>query len=99
MNPASVGLVVVTSSEGKSLPYGKLEDVLSRDAAALNCHTNDDKYVTTKREVKSFRCSAREGAVFFLSFYICSVLCGSSKSMMYKFQLIHPVFILFWIFC
>lgn len=43
INPASVGLVVVTSSEGKSLPYGKLEDVLSRDNSALNCHTNDDK--------------------------------------------------------
>ncbi|XP_048585863.1 E3 ubiquitin-protein ligase HECTD1-like isoform X2 [Nematostella vectensis] len=42
-NPASVGLVVVTSSEGKSLPYGKLEDILSRESAALNCHTNDDK--------------------------------------------------------
>ena len=43
VNPASVGLVVVTSSEGKNLPYGKLEDILSRDSAALNCHTNDDK--------------------------------------------------------
>ena len=45
MNPASVGLVVVSSSEGRALPYGKLEDVVSRDAAALNCHTNDDKYL------------------------------------------------------
>jgi len=42
-NPSSVGLVVVSSSEGKTLPYGKLEDVISRDSAALNCHTNDDK--------------------------------------------------------
>ena len=25
------------------MPYGKLEDILSRDAAALNCHTNDDR--------------------------------------------------------
>jgi hypothetical protein len=46
VNPASVGLVVVSSSEGRALPYGKLEDIVSRDAAALNCHTNDDKYVT-----------------------------------------------------
>lgn len=46
VNPASVGLVVVNSSEGRALPYGKLEDVVSRDAAALNCHTNDDKYGT-----------------------------------------------------
>ena len=36
-------MVVVTSSEGRNLPYGKLEDVLSREAAALNCHTNDDR--------------------------------------------------------
>ena len=43
VNPASVGLVCVTSSEGKSLPYGKPEDILSRESAALNCHTNDDK--------------------------------------------------------
>lgn len=45
VNPASVAMVVVSSSEGRALPYGKLEDVVSRDAAALNCHTNDDKYV------------------------------------------------------
>ncbi|XP_021359960.1 E3 ubiquitin-protein ligase HECTD1-like [Mizuhopecten yessoensis] len=43
INPAHYGLVVVTSSEGRNLPYGKLEDILSRDSAALNCHTNDDK--------------------------------------------------------
>lgn len=38
-----VGLVVVTCSEGRNLPYGHLEDILSRESAALNCHTNDDK--------------------------------------------------------
>ncbi|XP_057377283.1 E3 ubiquitin-protein ligase Ufd4-like [Daphnia carinata] len=43
VNPAQVGLVVVTCSEGRNLPYGHLEDILSRDSAALNCHTNDDK--------------------------------------------------------
>ncbi|KAJ8321552.1 hypothetical protein KUTeg_000896 [Tegillarca granosa] len=43
VNPGQYGLVVVTSSEGRNLPYGKLEDILSRDSAALNCHTNDDK--------------------------------------------------------
>ncbi|XP_053207496.1 E3 ubiquitin-protein ligase HECTD1-like isoform X2 [Panonychus citri] len=43
VNPASVGLVVITSSEGRSLPFGRLEDILSRDSTALNCHTNDDK--------------------------------------------------------
>lgn len=43
MNPAQYGLVVVTSSDGRNLPYGRLEDILSRDMSALNCHTNDDK--------------------------------------------------------
>jgi E3 ubiquitin-protein ligase HECTD1 len=43
VNPGLYGLVVVTSSEGRNLPYGKLEDILSREAAALNCHTNDDR--------------------------------------------------------
>ncbi|CAM1299094.1 HECTD1 (predicted) [Pycnogonum litorale] len=43
VNPAQYGLIVVSSSEGRNLPYGRLEDVLSRDVAALNCHTNDDK--------------------------------------------------------
>lgn len=43
VNPAQYGLIVVTSSEGRNLPYGKLEDIVSRDSAALNCHTNDDK--------------------------------------------------------
>ena len=31
VNPAQYGLVVVTSSEGRNLPYGRLEDILSRD--------------------------------------------------------------------
>lgn len=43
MNPGQYGLVVVTSSDGRNLPYGHLEDILSRDQSALNCHTNDDK--------------------------------------------------------
>ena len=43
VNPAQFGLVVVTSSEGRHLPYGKLEDILSRDESAFNCHTNDDR--------------------------------------------------------
>lgn len=43
VNPAQYGLVVVTSSEGRNLPYGKLEDILSRESAAVNCHTNDDR--------------------------------------------------------
>lgn len=43
VNPAQYGLVTVTSSDGRNLPYGRLEDILSRDSSALNCHTNDDK--------------------------------------------------------
>jgi E3 ubiquitin-protein ligase HECTD1 len=31
----------VTTSDGKSIPYGRPHDVLSRDAEALNCHTKD----------------------------------------------------------
>ena len=106
VNPASVGLVVVTSSEGKSLPYGKLEDVLSRDAAALNCHTNDDKYVTTKREVKSFISYLRSAlhmkenyfSVFLYNYVQYSVVapkvwCTNSNSFN------HPMFILSWKFC
>lgn len=42
VNPAQYGLVTVTSSEGKQLPYGKLEDILSRDSIS-NCHTKDNK--------------------------------------------------------
>ncbi|XP_069704389.1 E3 ubiquitin-protein ligase HECTD1 isoform X7 [Periplaneta americana] len=43
VNPGQYGLVMVTSSDGRNLPYGRLEDILSRDSSALNCHTNDDK--------------------------------------------------------
>lgn len=43
VNPAQVNLVVVSCSEGRNLPYGHLEDILSRDTSALNCHTNDDR--------------------------------------------------------
>ncbi|XP_053980013.1 E3 ubiquitin-protein ligase HECTD1 isoform X5 [Hylaeus volcanicus] len=43
VNPGQYGLVVVTSSDGRHLPYGHIEDILSRDPSALNCHTNDDK--------------------------------------------------------
>ena len=43
VNPAVANAVAVTCSDGSSLPYGKVEDILSRDKNALNCHTNDDK--------------------------------------------------------
>lgn len=43
VNPAQYGLVLVSSSDGRNLPYGRVEDILSRETSALNCHTNDDK--------------------------------------------------------
>lgn len=43
VNPGQYGLMNVTSSEGKQLPYGKLEDILSRDCISVNCHTKDNK--------------------------------------------------------
>eukprot|EP00080_Pristionchus_pacificus_P012573 PDM72593.1 hecd-1 [Pristionchus pacificus] len=42
-NPASVGVVVATSSDAPRQPFGRPEDILSRDPNALNCHTGDDK--------------------------------------------------------
>lgn len=43
VNPGQYGLVTITSSEGRQLPYGKLEDILSRDSISVNCHTKDNK--------------------------------------------------------
>lgn len=43
VNPGQYNLVNITSSEGKQLPYGKLEDILSRDCVSVNCHTKDNK--------------------------------------------------------
>lgn len=42
VNPGAKGLVVVSSSEGRILPYGNLEDILSREESPKNCHTKDD---------------------------------------------------------
>ena len=43
VNPVSKSLLVVSCSEGRILPYGVLEDVLSRDENPKNCHTKDDR--------------------------------------------------------
>ncbi|GBP81615.1 E3 ubiquitin-protein ligase Ufd4 [Eumeta japonica] len=43
VNPGAHGLVGVWSSDGRSLPYGRAEDVLSRSPEPLNVHTNDDR--------------------------------------------------------
>ncbi|KAK6029560.1 HECT-domain protein [Ostertagia ostertagi] len=41
-NPASIGIVQVTCSDQRQ-PFGKPEDVLSRDVNPINCHSSDDK--------------------------------------------------------
>lgn len=40
-NPSKYMHVVVTSSDGRQLPYGHVDDILSRDRKALNCHSQD----------------------------------------------------------
>jgi hypothetical protein len=44
VNPAQYGLVVVTSSEGRNLPYGRLEDILSRDTGNGSILCSDIPY-------------------------------------------------------
>ncbi|XP_072939169.1 E3 ubiquitin-protein ligase Ufd4 isoform X2 [Epargyreus clarus] len=43
VNPGAHGLVSVWSSDGRQLPYGRAEDILSRSPEPLNVHTNDDR--------------------------------------------------------
>ena len=43
VNPSTKGLVVVSSSEGRILPYGTLDDILSREETPRNCHTKDER--------------------------------------------------------
>ncbi|KAK0408812.1 hypothetical protein QR680_004174 [Steinernema hermaphroditum] len=43
VNPASVGVVNVMCSDGPRQPYGRPQDIVSRDVNAINCHTSDDK--------------------------------------------------------
>jgi len=43
VNPGAHGLVTMSCFDGNSLPYGRAEDILSRDTQPLNCHTSDDK--------------------------------------------------------
>jgi len=37
-----MSVVYITTSDGRSLPYGRLEDLLSRSPSPLNCHTSDN---------------------------------------------------------
>ncbi|CAB3409028.1 unnamed protein product [Caenorhabditis bovis] len=41
-NPATINVVKVTCSDSRQ-PFGKPEDILSRDDQPINCHTSDDK--------------------------------------------------------
>ncbi|CAI2350375.1 unnamed protein product [Caenorhabditis sp. 36 PRJEB53466] len=41
-NPATVKAMRITCSDSRQ-PFGKPEDVLSRDSNPINCHTSDDK--------------------------------------------------------
>jgi hypothetical protein len=41
VNPATEGRISVTSSDGLSLEFGKLEDIVSRESTPRNCHTKD----------------------------------------------------------
>ena len=41
VNPGQLGLMSVSSSDGKSIPYGRLHDILSRDTDPKNCHSKD----------------------------------------------------------
>ncbi|CAJ0562513.1 unnamed protein product, partial [Mesorhabditis spiculigera] len=43
INPASIGVVKVTCSDTPKQPFGRPEDVLSRDVNPINCHSSDDK--------------------------------------------------------
>ncbi|KAI6211923.1 HECT-type E3 ubiquitin transferase [Aphelenchoides besseyi] len=43
VNPAAVGVVSIWCSDGQRMPYGTVEDVLSRDINPMNCHSSDSK--------------------------------------------------------
>ncbi|KAI6206878.1 HECT-type E3 ubiquitin transferase [Aphelenchoides besseyi] len=42
VNPAAIGVVSIWSTDGR-MPYGTVEDVLSRDINPMNCHSSDSK--------------------------------------------------------
>lgn len=46
INPAAFKLIAVATSDGQTLPYGRIEDIVGRDSVPRNCHTKDNKYVT-----------------------------------------------------
>lgn len=42
INPGTIGIVSLSSSSDQSLPFGRLEHVLSRADQPHNCHTKDE---------------------------------------------------------
>ena len=42
INPAAFKLIVVATSDGQTLPYGRVEDMVGRDTVPRNCHTKDN---------------------------------------------------------
>ena len=43
VNPAEFGIVSISCSDGKKIPYGKMYQILSRDQT-LNVHSSDDRH-------------------------------------------------------
>jgi len=41
-NPALLGMINITSSQGNNLAFGKMHEVVRRNKIPVNCHTNDD---------------------------------------------------------
>ena len=42
VNPAGFKLIAVATSDGQTLPYGRVEDIVGRDSVPRNCHTKDN---------------------------------------------------------
>eukprot|EP00036_Acanthoecidae_sp_10tr_P012628 CAMPEP_0206295484 /NCGR_PEP_ID=MMETSP0106_2-20121207/5189_1 /ASSEMBLY_ACC=CAM_ASM_000206 /TAXON_ID=81532 /ORGANISM="Acanthoeca-like sp., Strain 10tr" /LENGTH=2416 /DNA_ID=CAMNT_0053726137 /DNA_START=1 /DNA_END=7251 /DNA_ORIENTATION=- len=41
VNPSRFNLIHITTSDGRKLPYGTVDDMVSRDVTPCNCHTTD----------------------------------------------------------
>lgn len=42
INPAAFKLIAIATSDGQTLPYGRIEDIVGRDSVPRNCHTKDN---------------------------------------------------------
>ena len=43
VNPAAFKMIAVATSDGQTLPYGRVEDIVGHDSVPRNCHTRDSK--------------------------------------------------------